>query len=74
MNKNIQGDFQFCISVPLNSSVERFSLISLGRLFQRKPPCNKSEFITWQVECAGGKCNKSPFLKSYGYGFKDFSK
>ena len=43
--------------------MERLSLISLGRLFQRGLPRNKTEFIPWQIECAGGKCNIFPFLK-----------
>ena len=32
----------------LNSSVERLSLIFLGRLFQRILPRNKSEFVQWR--------------------------
>ena len=36
----------------LNNGVERLSLISLGRLLQRRLPRNKSEFIPLRVECA----------------------
>ena len=38
----------------------------LGRLFQKRLPCNKSEFIPWRVECAGVRCNVYPFFESYG--------
>ena len=54
-------------SIFWNSLVERLSLISLGRLFQRRLARNKSEFIPWRVECIGGRCNVFSFLKSYGF-------
>ena len=62
----------------LNSSVERLPLISLGKVFQRRQPRNKSEFLSWQFKCAGGRCNvhcvKSVCIRSYsGPHFPVFS-
>ena len=54
------------LSLFLNSLVESFSLISLGKLFQKRIPPNKSEVISLRVEFTQGKCNVFPFLKSYG--------
>ena len=52
-----------------NSFVERLYLISLRMLFQRRLPRNKNGFIPCRVECAKGRCNIFPFLKSYGKTF-----
>ena len=43
--------------------VERLSLFSPGRLFQRRLPRNKSEFIPRWVTCFGEWWNVFPFLK-----------
>ena len=69
LNTNILGDFQICISVPLNSSLQRGDKIKKACVL-----CNSKQYPPWRCSKYTNTSYKREFLKRNGLCYICFEK